>query len=217
MFQNRMFALALVPALAFTMYACGPKPEEQSTTTTTTTATTTTETGTPSAPPAGETGTPGMETPAVGGVVSEDIVVFVEEFGKTKGKDGKLQLKKGEEVLAYEFVEVQKTAAQKTPDGKNAVPTKMKGAAGEEVVAQILVIGETKADAKVDSLVMPEGDVYTWSETDMMFLPAAAGTVPPADGAAAPPADGAAAPPADGAAPAGDAAAPAPGETPATN
>lgn len=208
MFLYRTLAFAVVPVLAFTLYACGPKPEAP-TETPAPPATTAPDMGTPAAPPAGETPAPGVDagtpapgadmgTPAPGGEpVAEEILGFVEEMPKTVGKDGKLQVKGETGVMAYEIVEILKDKASKTPDGKSSVPAKAKSDKGE-VELRILVVGTTKADAKIDSMIVTENGadtVYNWIEGEKMF------------GALTPSEPGAPAEP--------GAASPAPGETPA--
>lgn len=235
--SNRLLALAVVPVLALTLSACGPKPETTTTTTTTTstgapattttgneTTTTTTTTGVTVAPGGDATPAPGTDTGAPpaspgmtgGGAVSGEIVAFVEELPAKKGKDGKLAVNASEGPMLLEIVDVEETTATKTPDGKNNVPAKLKSDKGAEVIGEFLVVGETKDTATVDSLVIvQEGNrtTYIWSEETMAFVPGPAGA-PGGDmgGSPAPGGDMGASP-----APGGDMAAPAATETPATH
>lgn len=227
--SNRLLALAVVPVLAFTLSACGPKPETTTTTTTTGapattttgTETTTTTTGTEATmSPGATTPAPGtdMGTPPTspgmtgGGAVSGEIVAFVEELPAKKGKDGKLAVNAAEGPMLLEIVDVEEVTATKTPDGKNNVPAKLKSDKGAEITGEFLVVGETKDTATVDSLVIvQEGNrtTYIWSEETMAFVPGPAGAP---DGSPAPGGDMGASP-----APGGDMASPAATETPATH
>lgn len=231
--SNRLLALAVVPVLAFTLSACGPKPETTTTTTTTTGAPATTTTGTETTTTT--TGTdatmsPGAATPAPGtdmgtspaspgmtggGTVSGEIVAFVEELPAQKGKDGKLAVNAAEGPMLVEIVDVEETTATKTPDGKNNVPAKLKDDKGAEITGEFLVVGETKDTATVDSLVIvQEGNrtTYIWSEETMAFVPGPAGAPGGDMGTSPAPGGDMGAPPAGG-----DMTSPAPAGTPATH
>lgn len=223
---NRLMALAVLPALAFTLFACGPKPEPTPTTPPPPAGGEPTPAATsPAPPPGGETSPPASPGAAV---VSEEIVAFVEGLPAAKGKDGKLSVNAAEGVMLVEIVQVDKAAATKTPDGKNNVPAKLKNDKGVEIAGEFMVVGETKDTATVDGLVViQDGNrtTYIWSEETMAFVPGPAGApggspAPGGDAGASPAPGGDAAAPAPGAdaaapAPGADAAAPAPGETPA--
>lgn len=228
--RERFLALAVVPALALSLSACGSKPQETATTE-----------APPPPPPAAAEQAPATPAPPAGevppptgmqelGPAAEEIIAFVEKLPATKGKDNKLSLKDGDQELMVEIVEVLRPSATRLAGGRSKVPVKAK-VGEEEVEVHFIVVGETPEAAMVDEIVVAKdggrhfiwsADMSTWVFNPGPGAPPAEGGMPgapPAEGGAAgaPPAEGGmpGAPPAEGGAagapPAGEAAPPAGG------